>query len=153
MKTKVLKLCIILMLFFVGAGCEKNELDFADEDIVVGTYPWLSVYKTKGNYIDFVSFQLKNGNISGIPGIKPNSHAYEYDKDGNLKAKYRYLLRCGYTVGDGNEHTVYTDITFKEYLEKDMVNYPVEKLKARIIDTEPFIKFYYIITLVSLNNC
>ena len=38
---------VSLFLFFIGNGCEKNEIEYADESIVVDNWPGVAVYKTK----------------------------------------------------------------------------------------------------------
>ena len=150
MKPKILKMCsFVLLVLFIGAGCQKDKIEYADESIVVSNRsPGLSIYKTRGDYLDKIVVQVsKDGDIISLPSLKieddPN---YEIDRNGNIKANYRRLLKNGYIVGGGRLLNAYTDITFNEYVaynkEHNVAVWPVELVKPRIIDYNPYIEFY-----------
>ncbi len=104
MKLKKLKLLsIFLLLLFVGAGCQKDEIEYADESIIVSNHPGFFVYKTNINYLNKVWVQITpDGNLNGILSLTRNDNNLVIDREGNIMPSYRHLLKSGYIVGDAH---------------------------------------------------
>ncbi len=150
MKPKILKLSVIALLFlFIGASCDKDELDYANESIVVSNNPGVSVYKMNLDYLDKVRVLVTSEGLSKVPILDDSTlDSYIVDGNGNLIPKHRYVLKSGYVVGgNANSEDSYTDITFTEYYnynkEHGVNSWPVELLKPRIIDNAPYEEYYW----------
>jgi len=151
MKTKIFKLSTVVLLFlFMGAGCQKDEIEFADESMEISSYPGIIIYKTKGNYIDYVDVQITSeGNLNAIPSYNATDPRIIIDANGNAKQNFRWLLKSGYIV-DGNVSLkeAFTDITIQEYVQYNSENsvavWPLDLIKPRIIDRDPFTEFYHL---------
>ncbi len=167
MKHKIIKFSTVILLFaFIGASCQKDEIEYADESMVVeigSADPGWGIYKTKGNYFNYISFKLlDDGRLNATPGytIKDVGIPYEEnplasyrlkrDKNGKIVSNYRWRLKGGYILDHeaSLKHGVFTDISFQEfvdYTEKHNTgSWPDELLKPRIIDKDPFENFYYL---------
>ena len=150
MKLKILKFStLIFLLLFLGGSCQKDEIEFADESIIVSNRPpGLSIYKTRGDYLDKVLIRISDkGEIIATPAINVEDNPnFITDKNGKIKASYRRLLKNGYIVGGGWLDAAYTNITFDEYVtynqKHNVVVWPVELLEPRIIDRDPYLEFY-----------
>ena len=137
---------VVLLLLFTGASCQKDEMEYADENIVVSNRPCVFIFKTKDNYSDKIWVQITpEGNLNRIPVL--NKQNYDIDKNGKLKPKYRYILKSGYMVGDAHEWAAFTDITFTEYLSYNekygITHWPDTLLWPRIIDKDPYIELFW----------
>ncbi|MFV0267366.1 MAG: hypothetical protein ACK5HT_09545 [Draconibacterium sp.] len=149
MKPKILKLCIWALLFLIiGAGCQKDELDYADESIVVSNKPGITVYKMNLDYIDKVRIHVTSEGLSKVPILDDSTlNSYNIDSKGNLMPKYRHLLKSGYIVGGGTRNASFTDITFTEYYnynkEHGVNSWPAELIRPRIIDNDPYEELYW----------
>ena len=148
---KYLLSSLLLIIVILLANCKKSNIDYYDESKIVNNTPGLSIYKTNGDYIDFIHFQLDSNNIITMsPCYKPtNSSRIIIDKDGNVHQNFRYKLKSGYIVSNNaNISYTYTDITFQEYF--DITNesgewyIPNSLLKQRIVDRNPFTEYYYL---------
>jgi len=75
-----------IVLFFLN--CEKNEIEFADENITIGTQsPGFSIYKTKEDYFEYINVGIDSlGNITSYPVYNKNS--INIVDIGNTKYKY-----------------------------------------------------------------
>ncbi|WP_346856505.1 hypothetical protein [uncultured Draconibacterium sp.] len=147
MKHKVLKLStVVLLLLFIGASCEKDELDYADESIELSSSPEISVYKTNGDYFSYICIKLTtDGEPNAIPDLPVGSAN---------KSPNRYRLKSGYIVNVGGSLSdVYTNITYEEYInyntKNEVSSWPRDLLKSRIIDKDPYVELY---TLVGINE-
>ncbi len=149
MKLKVLKLCTAaLFLLFIGTSCEKYELDYADESIVVSNNPGVTVYKMNLDYLDKVRVEVTPEGLNKVLALDDkNLYNYNMDSKGNLMPKYRHLLKSGYIVGGGSSKASFTDITFTEYYkynkEHGVSSWPAELIRPRIIDENPYEEFYW----------
>ncbi len=150
MKPKILKLStVVLLLLFIGTSCQKNELEYADESIVLSTYPYLSVYKTKGNYINYIALQLTDDDsLNAVPGLIPGDPRITTDPSGNYTQNFRWQLKSGYVVvRDGSFRDIFTDITIREYVNYNIKNntgcWPHELIRPRIIDKDPYVEYYH----------
>jgi len=148
MKTQFKKLITLTTLLFliIGFGCQKEEIAY--ESIVVSSYPSISIYKTKGNYLDniMVGINAKNEVIS-YPDFDEKSSAVIAGRNGEYKSKYKWLLSSGYVVVKNNDYidSAVTDVSLTEFInfnEPNKTNWTCEMLTKRIIDTDPFISFY-----------
>jgi hypothetical protein len=151
MKPKILKLSsVFLLLLFMGVSCQKDEIEYADENVVVYNNPGFHVYKTKANYFDKVWVEVtSDGKLNKILIIdEKNVHLnYKLDKNGELQPTYRHLLKSGYIVGGAAQQAQYTDITFTEYYnynkENKVNSWPDELIWARIVDEDPYEELYW----------
>lgn len=150
MKSKLIKLStVVFLLFFMGASCQKDEIEYADDSIEISSSPGISIYKTNGNYIDYVQFQImENGETNGIPGFTLNDPRVKVESNGNIRQNFRWRLKSGYIV-DKNATTrdAYTNITIQEYVEykseTEEAGWPSGLLESRIIDRDPYIEYYH----------
>ncbi len=167
MKPKILKLStVILLLLFLGASCQKEKIDYADESIEISSLPGISIYKTKGDYRNYLGVCLDSlGNISCTPLFGNDSSIVQKDNKGDYVLKRRYTLKNGYMLGDIYLDYAFTDITVNEmvnkYLEAGPSFWTNDKYYERLIDKDPFIEFYYldginkrprIFTISEINN-
>ena len=149
MKPKILKLSSIALLFlFIGAACQKDEMQYADESIVVSNNPGVSVYKMNLNYMDKVIVEVTPEGLNKVLALDDKTlDSYHIDSKGNLMPKYRHLLKSGYIVGGGSSKASFTDITFTEYYnynkEHGVSCWPSELIKPRIIDNDPYEEYYW----------
>lgn len=150
MKPEIFKLStIVLLLIFVGAGCQKNEIEYADESIEISTHPGITVYKTNRNYINFVDVQITNeGYLNGIPSYDKNDSRIRIDKNGKAVQNFRWRLKSGYILdNNASLHEAFTDITIQEYVDWNTANgvagWPDSLIWPRIIEYDPFLEFYY----------
>jgi hypothetical protein len=149
MKPKIVKLsAVFLFLIFIGAGCQKDEIEYADESIVVDNHPGVSVYKTNGDYVNYIAVDTDSlGNISGSPDYTYSSSTVGVRKNGEVYFKNRYVLKSGYIVGYLYIDHAFTNITLKEFVEYNKENgvagWSDSLIYSRIIDSDPFTEFYY----------
>jgi len=151
MKTKILKLCSVVLLFlFLGASCQKDEIEYADESIQVSSYPGFCIYKTRNNYIYNIEVGIDStGNVGWTPIYSYSSNAVNVE-NGIVSLKYRYLLKSGYILDFTGFNVAFTDITIKEMCEKYQEfgsDYWSGKMQSRIIDKDPYTEYYQIGTL------
>ena len=151
MKQKKLKLItVVLLLMFIGAGCQKDEIELADESIEISSYPGINIYKTKGNYIDYVDVQITSeGNLNALPSYNAKDPRIIINANGNVKQNFRWRLKNGYILDNNvSLNEAFTDITIQEYVERNSENgvtvWPLHLIKPRIIDRDPFTEFYHL---------
>ena len=153
MKQKILKLStVVLLLMFIGAGCQKDEIEYADEDIVVDNQPEIDIYKLKGDYINYIGLQLlPDGRLNGDPAYILGDPLIKVSDNGKIEQNFRWRLKSGYIVSVNDKFTnfVFTDITFQEFVDyntkRNVAYWPDELIKPRIIDKNPFSEFYSLI--------
>ena len=149
MKTKILKLrTIFLLLLFIRASCQKDEIEYADESIIVNNHPGFFLFKTKVDYSDKIWVQVNsNDELTQIPILTHDSQHYNIDNKGNVKRTNWYILKNGYIIGPANERAVFTNISLTEYLNFNVINninhWPDNKIKPRIIDEDPYLELYF----------
>lgn len=140
---------IILFLCLIGVGCKKDEIQYADENIEISTYPGFSIYKTTSDYFNFVSTQiLSDGRIIGIPDYTINNPSIKVDANGKVSPNFRWRLKNGYIIDKATSvNIVFTNITFQEYVNYNTTHgvgcWPDSLIRARIVDKTPFTEFYY----------
>ncbi len=152
MKQKILKLStVVLLLMFIGAGCQKDEIEYADEDMVVDNEPGIDIFKLKGDYINYIGLQLlPDGRLNAIPAFILGDPRIKVSDNGKIEQNFRWRLKSGYIVSknDNYNNFVFTDITIQEYVDYNTKNgvgcWPDELIKSRIIDKNPFSEFYYL---------
>jgi len=148
MKLKLLQIVLVaVFLFFTGTGCQEEKIELADESIVVDNHPGVSVYKTKGDYLNYIAVDTDSlGDIIGLPDYTYSSGAVGV-KNNEVYFKNRYVLKSGYIVGFLYTDNVFTDITLKEYIEYNEANgvavWPESLIYQRVIDRDPFTEFYF----------
>ncbi len=138
-----------IVLFFLN--CEKNEIEFADENITIGTQsPGFSIYKTKEDYFEYINVGIDSlGNITSYPVYNKNS--INIVDIGNTKYKYtqRWRLKSGYIVDkEIGCNNAFTNVTFSEqinYIESNSCDITSDWYQTRIIDKNPFLSYYYTI--------
>lgn len=149
MKPKILKLSsIFLLILFIGAACQKEELEYADESIVMINKPGFFLFKTKSDYSSKIWIQITPENeLSAIPILTKETQNYIIDRKGNVNRTNWYILKNGYTIGPAHRWAAYTNISLTEYLEyneKNKVNsWPNELIWPRIVDKDPYEELYW----------
>lgn len=162
MKHKILKFSTVILLFaFIGASCQKDEIEYADENMIIkigSADPGWSIYKTKGDYFNYISFQLlDDGRLNATPAFTLKSledpfgePSLKRDKNGKIVPNFRWHLTGGYIIDHGTyiRNRVFANITFQEFVDYTDKNntgsWPDELLEPRIIDKDPFEEFYYL---------
>jgi hypothetical protein len=150
MKSKFFKLCTVVLLFlFMGASCQKDEIEYADESISISSWPAISVYKTKGDYFSNITVGINDKKaISSYPDYNVKSDNVLVNKNGEYNFKYKWLLKSGYIVVQGGDfNCAVTNISLTEYInfnEPFKTNWDTVLLAARIIDKDPFTEFYFL---------
>lgn len=150
MKTTIIKLGAFIMLFaLMEAGCKKDEIEYADENIELSSFPAISIYKTNKDYRDKLYIGLDSeGNISQTPLFGNDPNVVKKNSNGDYVLLKRYLLKSGYICEDIYIDVAFTDITITEMVlscEKNDTKYwSTERYKSRIIDKDPFSEFYYL---------
>ena len=150
MKSKILKLStVFLLLLLLGANCQKDETERADESIEISTLPGIAVYKTNGNYKDYLAVCIDSvGNITCTPLFGDDNLIVRKDKNGNYVLIRRHFLKSGYITEDIYLDYAFTNITINEMVEKFTEIGPeywtLDKYKERLIDLDPFSEFYYL---------
>ena len=148
MKSKILKLStVFLLLLLLGANCQKDEMEYADESITVSSWPALSVYKTQIEYFNRIVVGINDKNkINSYPDYNTKSDNVIINKKGEYSYKYKWLLNSGYVVVQGGDfNSAVTDVTLTEYInfnEPFKTNWDTAMLAARIIDEDPFTEVY-----------
>ncbi len=146
MKHNLNKLMLLLIVFFVTISCQKQKEEFIDdENIEVYSFmPGFSIYKTKNNYFNYYAFRpRKKGTFAPYFTIESAGIKVE---NGDTIYTSRYHLKNGYVLAPNfSEDAVFTDITFAELVRVEASNNKIDYdslLYNRIIDKDPFIKFY-----------
>jgi hypothetical protein len=149
MKTNLLKIfTAFLFMSLLGTGCEKDEIQYADEGIEVSSSPNISVYRTKSDYFNLISLQLlPTGQLNAIPSYTKDDSRIKVDANGKISPNTRWRLKSGYIVDkESYINRVYTNITFQEYVDYNTKNkvagWPDDLIEPRIIDKDPFIEYY-----------
>ncbi len=150
MKQKKLKLItVVLLLMFIGAGCQKDEIELADESIEISSYPGINIYKTKKDYRNKLALGLDSeGNVSETPLFGDNPANVKLNSDGNYVLIRRLFLKSGYICEDIDIDYAFTNITITEMVES-FENYSsgywsTDRYESRIIDRDPFTEFYHL---------
>lgn len=149
MKSKILKLCpVVVLLLFLGASCQNDDIEYADESIVVSNHPGIFVFKTKDNYSDKIWVQITpEGALNAIPVLTEETQNMYIDKNGNVNRTRWFLLKSGYIIGPAHERAAFTNITLTEYLQYNKKNnidhWPDELIWPRIIDKDPYSELYW----------
>ena len=150
MKTKKIKLLtIFLFLLFMGASCQKDETELADESIEISTFPGIAVYKTNGSYLNNISVQITpEGKLNAIPAYTLSDPRIVVDRKGNIKVNFRWLLKSGFIVDTETYlNNVFTNISVQEYVDWNtdhgVAGWPNNLIEHRIIDKNPFTEFYF----------
>ncbi|MDD3701473.1 MAG: hypothetical protein RBR10_09140 [Bacteroidales bacterium] len=149
MNSEVFKVIKIVMFYlFIGTSCQKDKIEFADENIEISSLPEIAIYKTKNDYFENIRGQvLKDGRVNAIPSLTLNDPRIKVDKNGNIKVKTRWRLRNGYIVDkESSINHVFTDITYQEYVDWNTSNgvnsWSGSSIAPQIIDTDPFTEYY-----------
>ena len=148
--TKKILTIFFLITFFLFSNCNKNKIEFADENIKVNNEPpGLAIYKTNSDYFDYVTILLdSNNNIVMTPAYNSNDTRITFDENGKVIYKLRWRLKSGYIVcKEMSFERIFTNITFQElieYVDENGNDIPDIWFEQRIIDKNPFIEFYYL---------
>jgi len=149
MKTIILKIsALILLIALIGAGCEKDKIEYDDESIEISTLPNISIYKTNNDYFYNIALVNSNGQLTAIPAFITNDPLLKIDSDGKLSSNFRWRLKGGYVIDkESYINRVFTDVTFQEYVEYNTENkitsWPTTRIEPRIVDKDPFLEYYY----------
>ena len=150
MKPKILKLTTVVLLFLITeASCQKDEIEYADESIEISSYPWITIYKSKNDYVNYVDIQItEEGKINAVPSYSVKDPRISIDTNGNIKQNFRWRLKSGYILDmNVSLREAFTDITISEYVKYNTKNnvavWPDSLILPRIIDMDPFLEFYH----------
>jgi hypothetical protein len=150
MNPEILKLTmVVLLLLFTGASCQKDEIEYADESIEISSYPGITIYKTKKDYINYVDVQITDdGRLNAIPSYNKNDPRISFDSKGNAKQNFRWRLKSGYILdNNASLREAFTNITIHEYVDWNtshgVSSWPNSSIEPRIIDKDPFTEFYF----------
>jgi len=150
MKKLIFKITSIFLLLFliIGAGCKKDKIEYADENIEISSYPYISIYKTNQDYLNKIAVGVdSSGKVTSFPDYSFDSDVITVDKYGEVTLKNRYRLKSGYVLDFIGHNDVFTDVTITEMCKKNEAYGPnywlAAKLQQRIIDKNPFVEFYY----------
>ena len=143
-------LLAVFAILIIFVDCNKDELYYSDESIIVNSEPSISIYKTNGDYFHYVYVGIDSiDNITMSPAYTSNSPFINIDKNGNITYTQRWKLKSGYIVCKEMEYNnmAFTNITFQElieYTDKNGGDIPANWFKSRIIDKEPFTEYYWL---------
>lgn len=140
----------VFVIPLIIVSCNKDELDYADESIVVDNVPAVSIYKTNGDYFNYIYVGIDSiENITMYPAYNSSDPRISIDSHGSVTYNQRWKLKSGYTVCKEMrfDDMAFTNITFHElieYTDKNGSSVPVSWFKSRIIDKNPFIEYYWL---------
>jgi hypothetical protein len=150
MKLKILKLyALVLLLIFIGASCQKDEFDHADENMEISSIPGISIYKTNNDYFNNISVQItEEGQINAIPDYIESDPRIIVDNNGTVRVNFRWRLRNGYIVDkEVFLNAAFTDISIQEYVDwntkNNVAGWPASSIEPRISNKNPFTEFFY----------
>lgn len=142
-------LITLLLCALVITGCKNNDPYFSDETIIVSNQPAISIYKTNGDYFNYVFVGTDSLNeIVMIPDYTSSSPFITTDKNGKVSYNQRWKLKSGYIVCKEMKPTniAFTNITFQELIDytnaSGGITPPVSWYKNRIVDKAPFTQYY-----------
>jgi hypothetical protein len=136
MKPKKLRLIILILIFPLSFGCDliKTEADT----------PGISIYKTKGDYFNYITVGMKGDEVFRI---------YHYYSDSKMIVnkndtiyRFRWQLPNGYILdAEADErYDVFLNITCKEQFYREMrgVPFTYDSIRRHIIDKDPYLEYY-----------
>jgi hypothetical protein len=136
MKTIILKLLPILLFSWLNFSCDiVNTEDLG---------PGISIYKTKGDYFNFITVGMKGDQVFRI---------YHYYSDSKMVVsgndtiyRFRWQLPNGYVLdAEADErYDVFLNITCKEQFYRELHGIPFinDTIKKYIIDKDPYLEYY-----------
>ncbi len=136
----------ILLLIVLFVSC--NILETEDQR------PGIALYKAKGDYFDLVTIGMKGNRIYKIPGFwngRYNAIRGLEIKNNDTIYTGRYKLPDGYILSYSEGlQSVFINMTFKEYLYREMANaregtgiiISMDTLQKYILDKDPYLEFY-----------
>ena len=140
---------MVLLLLVIGASCQKDEMEYADESIEISSMPGISIYRTNDNYFDNISVQITaEGKMNKIPAYTLNNPRIIVNKNGTVQVNFRWRLKSGYIVDrEAYLNDAFTDIKVQEYVDWNtshaVSSWPNDLIEPRIIDKDPFTEFYF----------
>lgn len=152
MKSIIFRLCPAVLLFlFLGASCQKDDFEYADESIeVYSSSPGIAIYKTRGDYFNLVDLKVdSSNNITMVRAYITGDPRVLIDKNGIMTFSNRWRLKSGYIVAtEVWLKYSFTNITLKEYVDYTTKHnsgaWTSEMLLPRIIDRDPFLTYYHL---------
>lgn len=136
MKTKVLRLITIFLIFPLSFGCDllKTEADT----------PGISIYKTKGDYFNYITVGMKGDEVFRIYHYYSDSKMVVSEND--TIYRFRWQLPNGYILdAEADErYDVFLNITCKEQFYREMhgISFTNDTIKKYIIDKDPYLEYY-----------
>jgi len=151
MKTFSKKSLLLTLLFFMSLGfsCQKDVIDSANENIEVSSFPGISIYKTQGDYLNYVTTLVDPNGVAVMDfGYTKDDPRVSIDEQGKATFTNRWLLKNGYIVSNEmSVKNVFTNISLTEYVDYTAKYYSgawAGKLESRIINKDPFLSFYHL---------
>jgi hypothetical protein len=133
----------LLIAFIFLTNC--NESDSTVRIDSIGTELLTEVYKTKGDYFNYVNTWGKKNAPSSLSLADSNQISVVGT---DTVYKLRWVLEDNYVMGLAiSSKDYFTDMTFAEIVtfnEKypEKLNYPIDEIFKRVIDKDPFLEFY-----------
>ena len=133
---------------FIFFGCEKDEVDYADESITLSTTtPCFSIYKTKQNYFNNIAVKMDESHkLIGYPGYDATDGRIDIDNNGKVTYNRRWKLKSGYIAAtEMGPNLVFPNVTFQEFVDyqsEDNEYIPREYIASKVTDFEPFAEYY-----------
>ncbi len=142
MKTKVLRLITIFLIFPLCFGCDLLKTESLE--------PGISIYKTKGDYFNLVDVRIKDNQVFSVDhfwNARYNTMNKMTVKGNDTIYQFRYKLPNGYILdGEADErYDAFLNITFKEQLYQEIengTNFSLDSLANCIIDKDPYLEYY-----------
>lgn len=147
MKSKILKLLLIILLAWFNYSCDI----FSTEDLP----PGISIYKTWGDYFNLVDIGMKGDKIyrsNKFFNSSNNSYHFIEFKNNDTLYTRRYKLPNDFILDSeaDERYDVFINMTHKEHLKREIENsekglgIPVQEdtLRKFILDRDPYTEFY-----------
>lgn len=136
MKTKTIWFFLVTLFFLIiGTGCEKAGKEVLE--------PGLSIYKTQNDYFNNVHTNLMDGEVYYKQSLRGK---VVVEDNGDVHYKFRVNLIDGYILADEHSSTAaFLNYTNKEYYEMEIQGFlpSLDEIENSIIDSDPFLEFYY----------
>jgi len=149
MKTKILKLSTIFLIFYLLNGCDWMY----DSPVKYN----VSLYKTKGDYRYLYTIKLSGDEISAVNLWTKNKKLWSLNEDTIYTGRQK--VANGYVLGGPRQLTdVYLSLTHKEVVLKEIAMnnpghaLPDDTLRKYILDKNPYLEYYRCITTFGLED-
>ncbi len=140
MKTIILKLLPILLFSWLNISCDIVKTEALS--------PGISIYKTKGDYFNFITVGMKGDQVFRIYNYWSANTTFErmvISSNDTINGR-RYKLPDGYVLDEeaDERYDVFLNITCKEQFYREMHGVPFtnDSIRKYIIDKDPYVVYY-----------